>query len=57
MDRDELGTFIIKIKKMLPVLEKAYCRLDDEDLERKIGQIHLPCDSCDEKDGKIFKRT
>jgi len=53
MDKIELETLLVNIKKMLPTLERAYRLLSDEEIENKLGSIHIPCDSCDEKDCKI----
>jgi len=52
MTKIELEKLLIKLKQILPVLEKAYRLLSDEELENKTSSIHLPCDSCEDKGNK-----
>ena len=52
MTKLDLEKLLLKLHKMLPVLERAYRLLSDEEIENKIGSIHLPCDSCEDKENK-----
>ena len=52
MNRIDLEKLLIKLHKIIPALERAYRLLSDEEIENKLGSIHLPCDSCEDKENK-----
>ena len=52
MTKIELEKLLILAHKIMPRLGKVYSLMSDEEFEDKTSSIHLPCDSCVDKENK-----
>ena len=52
MTKIELEKLLVQAHKIIPRLEKVYRLMSDEEFEDKTSSIHLPCDSCEDKENK-----
>jgi len=52
MTKIELERLLVLAHKIIPMLEKAYRLLGDEEFEDKTSSFHLPCDACEDKENK-----